>query len=198
MKSPCVVEWSATLCGSNGDQKVTEMNRFLRRLAIVMGLVLVAGACGDDDGGSAASTDDPLVQAIVDEMLADETNPAASRDEAECFASGVVGAIGTDRLNELGVTPDDVGSLDEIGFERAEVEVVVDEMFDCTSAAEEFVNQFSVDGMSDEDAACLADAFGEDKLKEFMVSAFLDEEPSDLFATITTAMNDCGIDPLAG
>lgn len=174
------------------------MNRFLRLLAIAAGLALVAGACGDDGGdGGAASVDDPLVQAIVDDMLADGSM-GADQAQAECFASRVVGGVGNDRLTELGVTPDNVGELDEIAWTQDEAELIVDELFECTDVEDGFAGSMVSDELDEEQSECIADAFGTDRLKDFFVTNLMGEEPTGFLTDVASAMEECGIDPLAG
>ena len=79
-------------------------------MALVTALSLVAASCGDDGGD--ASADSPLVQAIIDDVMADEDPLSTDRAEVECFVTGIVGSLGEDRLRELGIAEQfDEGTL---------------------------------------------------------------------------------------
>jgi hypothetical protein len=171
------------------------MKRLIKVAALGVGMALIAAACGNDSsGGSVASADDPLVQAVVEDILSDDGSLTSDRGEAECFAGGVVGGIGGSRLAELGVTADNVGDLDEYTWSEDEARLIIDKMFDCMDPAGTFVEDLSVDGMTDEQTACLAGAFDEDTLKDFFVGGLTGEQPTDFFATIGEAMSSCGLD----
>ena len=153
-----------------------------RKLAVPAVLVmfaLVAAACGGDDD-SGAPTDSPLVQAIAASADSDPDSPLSNREDAECFASKIVGDIGEDRLAELGVTAENAGSIDDIDFSSDELGVVVDSLDDCVDLkalmAEEFEEDFGAEA-----AGCLADELDGDVLKDAMRAGFSDEEPTEDF-----------------
>ena len=170
------------------------MKRLIKVVALGLGMALIAAACGNDTGGGAAPADDPLVSAIVDDILSDSGGMTDDRGEAECFAGGVVGGLGGSRLAELGVTPDNVGELDEYTWTDDEARLIIDKMFECMDPAQSFFDDLAIDGMTDEQTACLAGAFDEDTLKEFFVGGLTGEQPTDFFATIGAAMSECGLD----
>ncbi len=171
------------------------MKRLIKVVALGLGMALIAAACGNDSsGGSTAPADDPLVQAVVDDILAEGDGLTADRGEAECFAGGVVGGIGGSRLAELGVTAENVGDLDEYSWTEDEARLIIDKMFDCMDPAGSFADDLAVDGMTDEQTACLAGAFDEDTLKNFFVGGLIGEQPTDFFAVIGEAMSSCGLD----
>jgi hypothetical protein len=170
------------------------MTRLLKLVALALVMTLIAAACGSDSGGSAAPADDPLVQAVVADILAEEDGLTADRGEAECFAGGVVGGIGADRLAELGVTVDNVGSLDDFTWSEDEANLIIDKMFDCTDVSQSFVDDLGGSGMTSEQTACLADAFDKDTMRKFFVAALTGDESADSFTAIAEAMSGCGLD----
>jgi hypothetical protein len=70
---------------------------WIGRLAVVAACLLLAGSCGSSDE---ATTSDPLVQAIAEDILADPNAPFLSQASADCFAVEIVSTIGVERLNE--------------------------------------------------------------------------------------------------
>lgn len=173
------------------------MKKTLKLVAALAAVAMMAGACGDDDGGGggSASADSPLVQAIVDDVMADSDGITTDRAEAECFVGGVVGTLGEDRLNELGVTEDNVVGLDEIEWTEDEATSVVDKMFDCIDMGESFIEQMEFGDLDDEQTACVQDVFSEDVLKGFFVGTLTNDEEaaSGLFA-LFGELADCGVD----
>lgn len=176
------------------------MKTFAKNLAVLSALVLLGSACGDDGGGgTTAPADDPLVQAIVDDIIAEGDGLTADRAEAECFVGGVVGEIGTARLNALGVTETNVPALDEIGWTEAEAGTVVDAMFDCVDVADGFVDQMELAELDETQRACVNEAFSEDVLKEFMVGTLTgDADDGQAFVALMGELSACGVDPFGG
>ncbi|QXC61171.1 hypothetical protein KSP35_23145 [Aquihabitans sp. G128] len=62
-----------------------------------------------DEGGA---DEDAYVEAMAAELRSDDTFGKLSRDQADCIATGWVGAIGVDALDGSGIAPDDLGSGD--------------------------------------------------------------------------------------
>ncbi|MEQ8840954.1 MAG: hypothetical protein RIB98_08230 [Acidimicrobiales bacterium] len=173
------------------------MTNLLKIATALLSVVLLAGACGDDDGGggNAAPSDSPLVQAIADDMMDDEGSLTADRSEAECFASNVVGTVGEDRLNELGVTAADVGDIDGVAWTQSEAETIVDGMFSCIDMGESFVDDMDFGELDSEQEACIRGIFTEDVLKGFFVSSLTgdDEAGAGIFALMGEVAG-CGIE----
>ena len=171
------------------------MKNFTKIISALVSVVLLAAACGDDEGGgNAVATDDPLVQAIVDDVLSDSDPLTSDRAEAECFVGGVVGTIGKDRLTALGVSESNVAALDEIDWTEDEARAVVDRMFDCLDPAESFIDSMDLGELDDEQTSCVRDVFDEDTLKTFFVAAFTndDEAGAEIFA-LMGQLAECGV-----
>lgn len=173
------------------------MKKTLKLVAALTAVVMMAGACGDDDGGGggSASADSPLVQAIVDDMMADEGAMTSDRGEAECFVGGVVGGVGEDRLTELGVTESNVPALDEIEWTQGEAESIVDSMFDCIDMGESFMSEMEFGDLDDAQTECVQGVFTEDVLKDFFVASLTnDEEAGSGIMALFGELAECGID----
>jgi hypothetical protein len=146
----------------------------------------------------APAGDGSLVSALADNMMEEAAvggSPVATREEAECWANRIVDGVGEDRLNELGVTPQSVGELDELDLTDAEISTVVDSLFDCADVQQAFADQFSTD-FGAEAATCIADALDEDLVKEALRASIAGDasEPSaEFIETFTQIAADCGI-----
>jgi hypothetical protein len=107
----------------------------------------------------------------------DPGSPLTDRDDAECWASKVVGAIGDDRLGELGITADAVGDVGDYAFNDDEIGVVVDALDDCINLRDVLAEQFEED-FGAEAAGCVADEMSGGLLKDAMRAGFTDSDPS--------------------
>jgi hypothetical protein len=159
-------------------------------VALVAVLSLVAASCGDDGGD--ASADSPLVQAIVDDVMADEDPLSTDRAEVECFVTGIVGSLGEDRLRELGIAETNVPDIDELDLKSDEVDVFVDSLLDCIDTSALMAESLAEDFESDE-AQCIAEQFDEDTLRVLYRSAFSGDELPDIFGQMFEFMAACDI-----
>ncbi|WP_040493487.1 hypothetical protein [Ilumatobacter nonamiensis] len=160
-------------------------NTRILSIAAVTALTLAAAACGgDDDGGSSDGADSPVGEALAAEILDDSEGEsvAQTEEEARCWAGSIVDDIGEERLEELGVTADNVSDIDDIGFSDDEVDGLVDGMFDCIDVTATFAEQFTED-FGEEGAQCVAESLDEDFVKDLMRSVVSGEEaePSEEF-----------------
>lgn len=171
-----------------------------------------AEAAGDDaaapttapDAAAAttvAATDAPsgggsLAVALADNMMEEAAtggSPITSREEADCWANGLVDGIGEDRFNEMGVTPDAIGEIDELPLTDDEVSVVVDSLFECVDVQQSFADQFAGD-FGQEAADCFAAELDADLLKEILAAQLAGGEASaDAFAAFQEIATTCGI-----
>ena len=162
-----------------------------------------------DDAASATTAEEPaateapsgggsLAAALADNMMEDSAagnSPIATREEAECWASGIVDGVGEDRLNELGVTPESVGELEDLALTDEEVSTVVDSLFDCADVKQAFADQFAAD-FGAEAASCIAEGLDEDLVKQALSASIAgdDSQPSAEFLDAFTKLaGDCGI-----
>ncbi|MGH9084700.1 MAG: hypothetical protein ACRDYW_04555 [Acidimicrobiales bacterium] len=166
---------------------------------LVSGLFLVA-ACGDDDGGGDLSDAD---QEYVDAAMAtyDEEEAAPlTEDDARCIVESMVGQLGTDRLEELGVTPESFGSDDESfpeGLSEDEANGVVDGFESCADMSQLILDGIAEDeSISQEAKDCLADAFDEDTVRRLFVTMLtqgedaLQDDP-ELTSELLSVFSEC-------
>jgi hypothetical protein len=167
-------------------------------LALVAG-VLLLGACGDDDGGSAldgggddlSADEQELVDELKSSLVEEDSGLTLTDAEADCAAVGVLRAVGAERARELSDAPDGEDNLTEDEAEKAATAMVA-----CTDLRPIFVSSFTEGGeISEESATCLADAITDDDIKAILVTGFTGAEDvsvlTDLTRKITGAMSEC-------
>ena len=137
----------------------------------------------------------PLVQALADEMMTDAQQDefSATREEAECWASRVVDGIGPGRLAELGLTPDNVGGIDEYDFSDSEIDTIIDGLEDCLNIidalAEQLESDFGVEG-----GQCVANALDGELLRDLFRSSFRNQDPPpEFFQAFVDIAVECGL-----
>lgn len=171
----------------------------VRLLTLILALGLVAAACGDDDAGVNAEGQ-ALADAILADMMADEEE-GDEFDEADmrCFAEGIVADLGVARLNDLGVTTEDVGDP-EVAFRAmtdAEMERMADIGLRCIDYEAGFIEAMTADGMSRESAECLTERMAESDFfrVSFITSMrgedFSEEQDAELMPMFLDAAGDC-------
>ncbi len=168
----------------------------MRKLLMIVGAIaIVASACGgDDDDGAVAPADSPLVAALAEQINeGGGDTPVTTQADAECWAGRIVGGIGEDRLNELGVTADNVGDIEDYDFTDGEIGTIVGSLGDCVDLqalmADELVGE-----LGDEAADCVAGELSDDFLTDMMTAAFRDEEPGDeFFQTFVDIAAECDL-----
>ena len=145
-------------------------------LGVVGSLALFAAACGDDG---------PDREAYVDALSAelqdpeDSSSPELDEDTADCTATALVGAIGTDDLNDI--EPDDLAdaeSLDDldISLENDAEDELRDDLADCDLEGvfvESMVAEIGLD-LPDEAADCLTGALDDDEFADVLTAALVD------------------------
>lgn len=169
--------------------RIRNTTALLAATALALGL----SACGGDDAGEGDAAGSPLAEAIAADIVSDG-GMVSSEEEATCWANKIVDGIGEDRLNELGVTVEDVGDVDELDFDDGEVDVMVDSMFDCVDVKTLFAASFA-DEAGGEVADCIAEALDEDLVKEVVKASLAGTEPSaDAISQAQQIAADCGVE----
>lgn len=116
--------------------------RFVLVAVLVAGVVLAACGGGDGSGdgqtvgGDVVEASDPLAQAIADDVVVDPGSPfEGDRAAADCFAVGIVSAIGSDRLAELGFSVESVPDELHTDWTADEVDVLIERFEGCVDVA---------------------------------------------------------------
>lgn len=160
--------------------------RFTFGLLAVAGL-LVTG-CGDD-GGDGASEEvsaeaEPFVEAMKESMRGAEDDELQLSDEqVDCLAPRVINAIGMDRIEASGVTPEELGSDSDIDFSDMDItedvgNAIYDSFGDCdVNLRDVMLESFAAGGeMPAEATACIEDVLTDDNLRTLMVSMMVNGE----------------------
>ena len=170
---------------------------WIGRLGVVAACLLLVGSCGDSDetsttdpvqaDGGDASTSDPLVQAIAENILADPNAPFFSRASADCFAVEIVASIGEERLDELGFTLTSIPDEFQTDWSGEEVDTIMASLEACADLDEAARNSLP-DEMSDGDKDCVLRELGDD----FFVDALRAEFEAGTDSATLDAESDAG------
>jgi hypothetical protein len=148
----------------------------LKRTSVLL-LVLALGlaACGGG-GGGVSGEGQALADAIAVQMTADTTagNPFAKEADAKCFAEGLVGGVGVERLTALGVTVDNVAGADTFIAQLTvdEQGKVADAALGCIDLKKAIKEGAVSSGLPEAQAQCLADGLSKDLLKKAFLSQY--------------------------
>ena len=158
-------------------------------LSVAVALTFLAASCG---GGT--DRDQALVEALANDLLAGEDALSNDQGEADCAAEKTYDALGEDRMNELGITVDsaDPSSVD---LTEAEVDEVLDVLFDCIDMQASLARTIQGDDLNAEQADCVVGEIGDDGLRAMMRSGMSQvEDPDvDLFTIVGEAAVACGV-----
>lgn len=193
---------AATACGGDdeaaGDASATAEAAEAADTAADDAAVATTAAAEEPAATEAPPGGGSLAAALADNMMEDSAagdSPVATREEAECWANGIVDGIGEDRLTELGVTPESVGELEDLALTDDEVSTVVDSLFDCADVKQAFADSFAAD-FGAEAASCIAEGLDEDLVKQALSASIAgdDSQPSaEFLEAFTQLASDCGI-----
>jgi hypothetical protein len=180
----------------------------MRRSLTIVVAVLLLGACSGDDDDSAAQGDDGDADEYVEATAAalrDDTEDLdfdLDRDQATCFATGLVDVVGVDALTEAGISPDEFAGADS--FADLDVDVPADagtrlagSLVDCDLVAPleaamsgAFSDEFGVE-LSPDAAACLADRLDDQAVAEGWAATFLDGSTDQIQVLLGTTAGLC-------
>lgn len=135
--------------------------------AALMALVVGAAACGGED---------PIVQAMSDQMVTQDDGLSADPAEADCIAKTTYEALGSDRLDELGITVDNP-DITTAGVTEEEANQLVDGLYGCIDVNKMIISQITATGLGPEVAQCMIDSLGSDAIRQLMIDQFAGREP---------------------
>jgi len=180
-------------------------------LGAVLGLALLASACGGSDGGSASEEDQELIDAVAAQFESEGDVPPGV--DTNCMAAAMVNGLGgaENIESEYGLTVADVGSgntdaLDAVELPADEARSLASGMLDCGLGEVMIESMTAGSGLSEEDAGCLLGALDEDIIRDIMASEFMSdadaatiaqEAQTELFSGLFDAVGDCDLDPAA-
>lgn len=166
-------------------------------------LVFAASACGgsEDSAGSArpatgVAATSPDRAAAVDAlvaMLQDDPEMPLSDEEAECTANALLESVSVeDAMFALGTDNfDDSALAGDVEFMNA--------VLDCVDLDQMMIESMMADGATEEEANCMADAFGADELRQLVEMSMLDDDEVNeeaamgLMVTMMAASASCGM-----
>jgi hypothetical protein len=169
-------------------------------LAIVGLLALTA--CGDDDGGGGgdvSSADEEYIDEAVSTFDPEEDAPLTEED-ARCLTSSVVQTVGSERLREIGIEPEDFSAGEQEfppGITDGEANDIVDRLEGCIDLPQLFVDSLSEDTELDAEAVdCLTEQFDDDFVRRLFVSIFTGDsaalgEDSELSNELFAMLGEC-------
>ena len=168
------------------------MKKLFALFAVMM---IFAVACGDDDDGG-SSSDSALGDAIAVAILssAGDDEFAPTEDQADCIAGAVIDTVGEDKLAELGVTAESIEegmALEEAGLSEEEMQEYVDASLECLDLTGVITESLVSDGMSEEDAECIAEGLPDD-----LMSDFAETDPTsnpEVMNAMLDVMSDCDV-----
>jgi hypothetical protein len=128
---------------------------------VLLTVAVLTAACGDDDG--LGEGEQALADALAISMMndADVDNPFTDSEAAQCFADGMVGDIGIERLATLGLTAETQSQAAAFAsMSDDELDQIVDIALDCTDPEGVIAAEFVASGISPGSATCLAEELG--------------------------------------
>lgn len=177
-------------------------------LGALLGLALLATACGGSDGGDVSSADQELIDAIAADMNSEGDVPPGV--DSECMAAAIVTGLGGAETieSEYGLTVADVGSgntdaLDAVQLPADDARGLADGMLDC-GLGEVMLQGMTGEGMSEDDASCLLENLDQDIIRDIMAVEFMEDgdaatvgadAQNDLFGSLFDAIGECDLDP---
>ncbi len=163
-----------------------------RTMAVLLALMLALVACGDDDSGGGG--DEALMGDLAEQIKSGQTGDQLgfTDEDAVCFASGLIDALGGERM---------VGAL-QLEFEEfmsgasiQERRTVVDAMFECIDFGSLMIQEAAGE-ISADSAQCLGDAIAaSDGFRDALAQSFGSaDDPFDdpaLLAEMLPVMFEC-------
>lgn len=154
------------------------------------------GEDGSDSSREPSQADVPYVNAMADSMRTDEELPFDGPD-IDCLAAEFVDALGgAERLEEEGITPEDLGGdegLQDLGLELGEEEAdgIAASFGSCDVSLAELVLSEAGEDVPADVRECVEENLDEDVLADFFATVLVDEEtgeepPAELLEPLLT------------
>ena len=157
----------------------------LKRMGlVVVALMLVMAACGDDDAVNLSAEEQALADGLVTQLTADTSaeNPLAAEADARCAAEGMVGAFGLERSEALFGGAIDINDLSTVGAGMTEAErgSFADVLIGCVNIADQAAAGIAASSggvVSEEDASCIGGKIDDGMQKDMIIAELSGEEP---------------------
>ena len=161
-----------------------------KTLAGLSVMLLTLTACGDGGADEQEAKDNLKASFTEDDSLG-----AATEEQAECVANGMVDELGVETLQEYNILDEDLAYNEDPG----EVEMSEDDadkastvVVDCIDLASLFTSEMesSDQGLTDEQKECVEGAIDEGAMKEMLSAEFQGKE-SDAMDDMTGEIMTC-------
>jgi len=143
------------------------LSSYKRLAPIFVAGALLVSACGGDD---------PLIQAMADDMVSQDAGLSSDPDEALCVSQASYDSLGAERLEELGVTVDNP-DLTDAEVTPGEAEALVDGLYDCLDVNAMIIAQVTELGLPEANAKCAVDGLGPEAVRQLMIDQFGSGDP---------------------
>lgn len=139
-------------------------------LGLLLPLTACAGGSGDEE--KAAESISAQIQDSNDAGL------TVSTEEADCIGDGFVDEIGTDQLQEYELLTDDLEAADggDAAMSADDAEKAATVFQDCTDIKGLLTEAMEGQGMPPGASDCVDEVLTEDKMNEFLVSLFQEDQ----------------------
>lgn len=165
---------------------------------VLLVVAILAAACGDGD--ELGEGEQALADALAVSMMsdADLDNPFTDTESAQCFADGMVGGLGIERLATLGLTAETQSQAAAFAsMSDDELDEIVEIALNCTDPEGAMAAELVATGISAGSATCLAEELGktgffrEAFIAGFSGAEFDPETNPEYTATFLEAAGEC-------
>lgn len=156
----------------------------------VTALLLVAACGGSDDGPSAA--DEAAAASSISEYW---ESTGLTAEESDCLGEAAVDEFGIGHLQDLGILDDELVANEKIATALTSVtdsSKAATMIVDCLTLPGLMKRQYQ--GIDDDTAQCLADAYGRDRMIEAMAAELTGEGSVETPDEVTAEMRKCAPD----
>ena len=187
-----------------------------RAALLLLGIVALLGACGDDEsgggedtevGGGLSEAEQEYADAFAATLADEEDGLGAPADDAQCMGDAVMAELGTDVFEDAGVKPDDIDAdgdppgalLGDGTIPREQALAIVDAWEDCADLVELLIASGGSElELDPEGTACLREGLAEDDLaKRALIGPLVSEDGSpdeETMSDFLQLLEECGSD----
>jgi hypothetical protein len=152
-----------------------------RTLALLLPLLVLAGACSGDDGSDLSADAQAYADAFSRDLADDDDGFGVSAGEGDCIGEAIMTELGVKVFKNAGVDPEDLGGAETPGellgegvVTEDQAEAIVAGWKDCVDLVHQFAlrsgDRFDLDA---EGLDCYEEALGEAKLlDDYLAAAF--------------------------
>ncbi len=147
-----------------------------KTLALLCALLLTLTACGSDE----SEAKDSIKASLLDNPKV--TGTELTDEEAGCVSDGMVDEIGVDKLQEAKLLDDENKVVEDPNLDlgATEADSLAEVIVGCVDVEELLTEQLGpmMENMTDEQTACITEAFDEDVFTEVISASFQGKDAS--------------------